>query len=321
MKKQKILITGGCGFIGLHVTQRLYQLGHDITVVDRNARNLGIDIKVIEDDYLNFLSSGNTDYNTIVHLAAERIVPRSIAIPELYYTNNVIKMKGMLDIMVSSGIQNIIFSSTGNLYGRQGLHGPLNEDMLCDPQNPYASSKVAGEMMLKDYSVAYGIKHITFRYFNAVGADPACKFGYSESPTTIIPLLCNKLLKNKTLEIYGSDYPTKDGTCVRDYVHVEDLANAHEKALQYLEDSGSNTFNLGGGSDGISINELVNYATEITNIIPRIEYTERRIGDPAMLTANILKAAKYLGWSPQYNIKDAIKHVWDWENKIYERTK
>jgi UDP-glucose 4-epimerase len=217
--------------------------------------------------------------------------------------------------MVARKIKNIVFSSSGNTYGRQGSLGPLNENLYYDPENPYASTKVAGELLIKDYASAYGMKYITFRYFNAAGADPHSRFGYVQRPAThVIPILCNKILNNEPFTIFGSDYPTKDGTCVRDYVHVQDLARAHAKAIELFDGQKANqTFNLGGGSNGVSVRELVIHVGQIVGKTPTVVYAGRRSGDPVQLVADISKANVLLDWIPKYGILETIAHAWEWE--------
>jgi len=320
MKLHNILITGGSGFIGTQVLYELVEHGHHVTIVDREIKHWDVPMQVtiFRDDYFDFLKIGIHSYDTVIHLAAEHIVPQSIAEPEKYYTNNVVKMKGMLDRMIALGIKNIIFSSSGNVYGRQGKDSFLTEDMYYDPENSYASTKVAGELLIKDYARAYGIKYVNFRYFNAAGADPECRFGYVQRPAThVIPILCNKILKREPFPLFGTDYPTKDGSCVRDYVHVADLARAHTLALGLFDkDKANETFNIGAGSGGVSVRDLVKYAGEVVGKEPIVHYRPRREGDPAILVADINKAADLLKWVPQYNVKDAIVHAWNWEQKF-----
>lgn len=313
----KILISGGSGFIGNQVAHELHKQGHEVTVVDRKVKHWDTPFTVFEDDFLNFIAHTDSEYDTIIHLAADHLVEQSVAEPSKYYMNNVIKMKGMLDHMVAKGISNIIFSSTGAVYGRQGNGVALTENLHYDPENTYASTKVAGEMMIRDYAKAFGIKYVNFRYFNVAGADPDNKFGYIQRPAThVIPILCNKILNEETFEIYGSDYETKDGTCVRDYVHVADLASAHAKAIEYLNNGNENeTFNIGCGS-GISVKELVECAASVVGKKPIVEYNDRRQGDSMMLVADISKAQKVLNWTPKYSLKDSILHAWKWETKL-----
>jgi len=318
MKSHKVLITGGGGFIGTQVAWELALHGHDITIVDRELPKHRYPGIYRVSDYLEFFEKNETHYDTIVHLAAEHIVPVSVTEPEKYYTNNVIKMKAMLDYMVERRIKNIIFSSSGNTYGRQGGNGALIENLYYDPENPYASTKVTGELLIKDYARAYGLKYVNFRYFNAAGADPLCRFGYVQRPAThVIPILCNKVLNDEVFQIYGNEYFTKDGTCIRDYVHVADLARAHSKAIEYLDAGNENdTFNIGGGSSGISVKDLVDVVGKVVGKTPLVEYAPRREGDPGILVANIHKAKEKLDWEPMYNIEHIVQHAWDWEKKL-----
>lgn len=318
-KKHNILVTGGSGFVGTQVVYELHKQGHNITIVDNDIKHRDAPATIIEADYLDFFNTNTVVYDTVIHLAAEHLVEQSVTSPEKYYTNNVVKMKAMLDRMVALGIKNIIFSSSGNTYGRQGQNGLLHEDGLYyDPENPYASTKVVGELLIKDYAKAYGLRYVNFRYFNAAGADPDGRFGYIQRPAThVIPILCNKIMNNESFPLYGSDYPTKDGTCVRDYVHVADLAIAHTKAIEYLDAGYSNeVFNCGAGSGGVSVRELVQFAEEVVGKSAMVENCPRRVGDPATLIADISKAERLLGWKPQYNVKDAILHAWNWEQKF-----
>lgn len=319
----KILITGGSGFVGTQVADELVAQGHDVTIVDRKLKTTIVpNVIYLQRDYLEYIQQTDVKYDTVIHLAAEHLVEQSVGEPEKYYTNNVVKMKALLDRMLELGIKNIVFSSSGNTYGRQGEAGPLKEDSYYDPQNPYASSKVAGEMLIKDYARAYGMKYVIFRYFNAAGADPKGRYGYVQRPAThVIPIICNKILNKEEFLIYGTDYPTKDGTCVRDYVHVADLARAHAKAVDYIAaGKPSEIFNVGGGNGGVSVKELVHCAARTVGKplgnTTYIREAGRRAGDPAMLIADISKAEALLGWKPEYTIEDTIQHAWNWEKKF-----
>jgi UDP-glucose 4-epimerase len=318
MAKHRILITGGSGFVGTQVAYRLIEEGHSVIIVDKEVKDWNVPAKIFEEDFLDFAENNIEHYDTVIHLAAEHLVEQSVTEPAKYYTNNVVKMKGLLDHMVDVGVKRIIFSSSGNTYGRQGGCGPLNEEGYYDPENPYASTKVVGELMIKDYATAYGIEYVNFRYFNAAGADPACRFGYVQRPAThVIPILCNKILNGDVFPIFGNDYPTKDGTCVRDYVHIADLAEAHVKAIQFFDSGNCNeTFNIGGGSKGVSVKDLAHYAAQVVGKETVVQYMPRRAGDPAELVADISKAENLLHWKPKYHIMDAILHAWEWEKKI-----
>lgn len=319
MSKQNILITGGSGFVGAQVSDELIRQGHGVVIVDKNIKNKNAPGVLWEDDYLDYFSTCSFKFDTVIHLAADHLVEQSVMSPAKYYENNVIKMKSMLDHMLRLGIKNIIFSSSGNTYGRQGKDGPLKEDELFyDPENPYASTKVTGELMIKDYAKAYGLNYVIFRYFNAAGADPDCRFGYVQRPAThVIPIICNKILNGEPFNIYGNDYPTKDGTCVRDYVHIKDLAVAHSKAVDFLNNGEKNQiFNIGGGNGGVSVKELCHYAAKVVGKPIEAIYAPRRTGDPALLTADISKAERLLNWKPQYTIEDTIRHAWEWEKKL-----
>jgi UDP-glucose 4-epimerase len=318
MKHHNVLITGGSGFIGTQVATTLWEADNLVTIVDLVDKQDGAPGAIIVRDYHEFFKHNKIKYDTVIHLAADHIVPHSVLQPEKYYVNNVIKMKEMLDCIVATGIKNIIFSSTGNIYGRQGALGlPIKEDAYYDPENPYASTKVAGEMLIKDYATAYGLNYINFRYFNAAGADPSARFGYRQQPAThVIPILCRNIINKEPFTLYGTDYDTTDGTCIRDYIHVDDLARAHQRALEFLNMGGKNeTFNLGGDTGGVSVRELITHASKITCTEPIVEYAARRPGDPAVLIADISKAIKYLNWRPYYSIKDCITHSWNWEKK------
>ena len=318
----RILVTGGAGFIGKGVVKALANQGAEITVIDRDPSTwcFNSDVAdVLPMDYADYFVTEQRigRFDAVVHLAAEHLVEKSVTEPAEYYTNNVVKTKVMLDNMLRLGIKNILFSSSGNVYGRQGANGPLTEDLYYDPENPYASSKVTGEMMIKDYAKAYGLNYLNFRYFNAAGADPEGRFGYTQTPAThVIPILCRKIMEKTPFVIFGDDYPTVDGTCVRDYVHVADIAEAHVLGINYLLDGGaSKTLNLGGGA-GVSVQQLAACAGTLLGEFPLISYAPRRAGDPAKLTANIKLAADTIGWKPQYDVSSCILHAWHWEKKL-----
>lgn len=318
----KIIVTGGSGYIGTQVVRRLKEAGHYVTVVDIEAEDVGVADEYISDDYAKFFRLSNEQklkkFDTVVHLAAEHLVELSVTSPDMYYETNVIGMHTMLHRMRDIGIKNIIFSSSGNIYGRQGLHGLLTEDLYYDPENPYASTKVAGELLLKDYSKAYSFNAVSFRYFNAVGADPECRNGYVQEPAThVMPIMCDKISKGESMTVYGTNYEgSRDGSCIRDYIHIDDLAHAHVLTVDYLNNGGkSTTLNLGGGKGGVSVFELVDIAEETIGKPLNLVYGAPRAGDPVILTADITKAKEVLGWEPKYTMKDCIEHSWNWYKK------
>lgn len=318
MVVKNILVTGGCGFIGTQICRELINFGYTVYVIDKISPTVEVPyINYILGDYLSFYENTHYDFDTIIHLAAEHIVPLSLKSPNVYYDNNVIKLKYLLDAMIKKGTKNIIFSSTGNIYGRQGNSIPLPENLHYDPINPYASTKMAGELMIKDYANAYDINYVIFRYFNAAGADVLARNGYNQSPVThVIPALCENVINNSTFNVFGNDYNTKDGTCIRDYVHIQDIANAHINALDFLTNGQKNEiFNLGGGSNGVSVFDLLKISNEILNKKPKIKILPKRMGDPPILIADINKTEKLLKWKPKYTIRDIISHSYNWSIK------
>lgn len=313
----KILVTGGCGFIGQSVVNRLYRAGHDITVVDRNtSRGVSVPVPVIQDDFYDFVNTTDEKFDTIVHLAASHEVELSTKYPRQFYNNNVAKTIGLLDLM-SQGLiaDHIVFSSSGAVYGNT-YTGILNEADPYQHTNSYASTKIAGELAILDYARAYNIGYTIFRYFNAAGADPKGNYGYVQRPAThAVPILCNCAINEKRFTIFGNDYKTSDSTCVRDYVHIEDIASAHVASIDhYWQTKNSEVFNIGTGL-GVSMLELVNIAEKAYG--KPIDYAigQRRPGDPARLVSDTDKIRSVLGWRPAYFIDDIINHSLNWQKK------
>lgn len=318
----KIAITGAGGFIGTQVAYVLDKLGYSLTLVDRKFKHRVLPGILIEQDYLDFFRENTLKYDCVIHLAADHEVEQSTRNPSKYYENNVQRMKSFLDCMVATDIDKIIFSSTASIYGRQGAQGLLQEDMFYDPENAYAGTKSAGEMLIKDYAKAYGLKYVIFRYFNAAGADPDLKAGYVQRPMShVVPILCNAVLNNLKFKVYGNDYRTPDGTCVRDYIHVADIASAHGSALDYILSNNKNEiFNVGRDNQGASIIELLDCFKLVTGTQPDIEYASRRAGDPASLIADTTKIQRVLNWKPSYSLEDIVMHAWQWEQKFQHTT-
>ena len=322
-----ILICGGAGYIGSHVNKQLNAEGYETIIFDnlvyghREAVKWG---KLIVGDLCNIdeieAVFKNYDIEAVYHFAAYAYVGESVENPEKYYYNNVVNTLNLLKVMVKYNCKRIIFSSTCATYG-EPRSVPITEDMPQNPINPYGATKLMVERIFKDYNKAYGLQFVVLRYFNAAGADPDCEIGESHNPEThIIPLVLDAASgKRPNVKVFGTDYDTFDGSCIRDYIHVYDLATAHLLALHYLEDNkGSDFFNL-GNSLGTSVIEVIDSARRITKKEFNVIFSARRPGDPAKLVGSSEKAQKILGWAPVYgNIDMIMKHAWDWhENGEY----
>ncbi|MFH7026628.1 MAG: UDP-glucose 4-epimerase GalE [Heteroscytonema crispum UTEX LB 1556] len=322
-----ILVTGGAGYIGSHAVLALKNAGYDVIVLDnlssghRELVEEVLQVKLIVGDISerqlidNIFSMHNID--AVMHFAAFIAVGESVSGPAKYYQNNVTGTLTLLEAMLAASINKFIFSSTCALYGVPKFV-PITEDHPEDPISPYATSKWMVERILSDFDAAYNLKSVRFRYFNAAGADPNGLLGEDHKPEThIIPLVLFAALgKRESISIFGTDYPTKDGTCIRDYIHVADLAQAHVLGLQYLIKGGnSEVFNLGNGN-GFSVREVIETAKEITLKDIKIVECDRRPGDPPILVGSSDKARKTLGWHPQYpNLDEIITHAWQWHQK------
>jgi UDP-glucose 4-epimerase len=324
MKNKTILITGGAGYIGSHANKMLYEKGYDTVIFDNLVYG-----------YKNFVQWGEfvlgdlADYDlldmvfqhysidAVMHFAAYAYVGESVTNPEKYYYNNVVNTLNLLKAMRSHDVNQFIFSSSCATYGiPQKI--PIPENHSQHPINPYGQCKLIVENILRDYSNAYGLKYVSLRYFNAAGADPDGKIGEAHEPEThLIPLILDAASdKNKHISIFGTDYDTPDGTCIRDYIHVNDLAQAHILALNYLESSAdSDVFNLGNGN-GISVREMIETARHVTGKTIQTIESPRRPGDPDSLVGSASKAKNILGWHPQYtDLKDIIETAWRWKLK------
>jgi UDP-glucose 4-epimerase len=325
--KKTILVTGGAGYIGSHTVLALQDQGYPIIVLDnlvyghRELIETLSAVKLIVGDINNaeLLNSIFSTHNiaAVIHFAAYAYVGESITEPRKYYRNNVVGSLTLLEAMVDHGINNIVFSSTCATYGIPSTI-PIPEDHPQHPINPYGRSKLAVEKMLLDFSQAYGLKAVIFRYFNAAGADPQGRLGEDHTPEThLIPLILYTALgKRSQINIYGIDYPTPDGTCIRDYIHVSDLAQAHVLGLTYLLQGGdSNIFNLGNGN-GFSVREMIATAQLVTHRSIAVLEGDHRPGDPPILVGSSEKARQILGWQPQYPLaKDILTHAWAWHQQ------
>jgi UDP-glucose 4-epimerase len=321
-----ILVTGGAGYIGSHFVKYLLKQNKEVVIFDnlsrghieavpQNAKFENVDIL----DRAN-LRAALAKYNieAVVHFAAFAYVGESVENPGMYYENNVVGSFNLIDEIMKAGIKKFVFSSTCSLYGNPESI-PISEDESVKPINPYAETKLTIEKILRDYDTAHGMKYVALRYFNAAGADPEGEIGESHSPEPhLIPIILNTALgMREKVFVFGNDYLTPDGTAVRDYIHVNDLANAHLKALNFLENGKSDIFNLGTG-DGYSVMEMIKTSESVTGEKINYEITGRRAGDPAVLVADNSKAKNILGWQPEFNLEGIISTAWNWhKNKRF----
>lgn len=318
-----ILVTGGAGYIGSCTVAALKEKGYDVVVVDNLSKGHK---EALQDTKLYVGSVGDESFmdrvftenkiEAVMHFAAFSLVGESMVHPYEYYNNNVAQSMHLFHSMVEHGVKNIVFSSTAATYGEPELN-PISEEAPQQPINPYGQTKLAIEKMLKWFDVAYGLNSISLRYFNVAGAHPSGDIGEDHSPEThLIPIVLQTALgKREKLSIFGGDYPTKDGTCIRDYIHVMDLAEAHILAMEYMiKNNRSNAFNLGSGG-GYSNLEILNAARRVTGREIPSAIEERRPGDPPVLVASSEKAERVLGWKRQYGIDDIIASAWSWHEK------
>lgn|SRR5208283_488694 len=328
MKKglSKVLVTGGAGYIGSHVVKALGELGYDVLSYDNLSTGnrwavLYGDLVVAdlsdEAALRRVLESFKPD--AVMHFAASVVVPESVTDPLKYYKNNTANTLKLLDLLSETGINKFIFSSTAAVYGMPDVK-PIGEDVPLQPINPYGSSKMMIELMLRDLSSAKDdFSYVSLRYFNVAGADRAGRVGQAYSEATHLITRALKTAKGELLklQIYGTDYPTPDGTCIRDYIHVDDLADAHILSLEYLMDVGqSEVFNCGYGH-GYSVREVINVAKKVTGIDFAVEVAGRRPGDPAILIADSSKIKQRLSWKPYCeDLEYIIKTAWEWERKM-----
>ena len=319
MSSDTVIVTGGAGYIGSVLSTLMKKLGYNLVIVDNLStghRESVQDITLEEVDVrdVSRMVEVFERYNpcAVIHLAAFSSVGESVSYPDKYYDNNVIGCIKLLEAMRVAGIKYLIYSSSAAIFGTD-YDRPIQDNDLTNPINPYGMSKLICENIMQDYKMAYDFHYISLRYFNAAGAHPSGKIGELHIPEThLIPLVLEASIDNaRTLTIYGDDYDTIDGTCVRDYVHVYDLAYAHVLALQKLmSNNNSCCLNLGAGQ-GISVKSIIDCAQKVTK--HKINYIigNRREGDPAILVCDNKVAKSYLGWSLQYsNIEDIISHAW-----------
>ena len=321
----KILVLGGAGYIGSHTVYRLIEQGHKVVVFDNFETGyyeaIHPDAEVYEGDLRNRADIDNvfdeeSDIDAVIHFAANSLVGESMVKPLKYYDNNICGTKVLLESMVAHNINRIVFSSTAATYG-EPIHTPILENDPTNPTNCYGETKRAMERMFYWTEQAHGMKYVSLRYFNACGAHISGKIGEAHNPEShLIPIILQTANGTRDhISIFGTDYDTPDGTCIRDYIHVTDLAQAHILAVEYLINGGeSDIFNLGNGV-GFSVKKVIETAKKVTGKEIKVVEENRRAGDPAVLIASSEKAKKVLGWNPQYNeLSTIIETAWKWHS-------
>lgn len=326
MKTSTFLVIGGAGYIGSHLVKALIERQHRVLVVDNLSAGkasavLGGELLVHDFDDRAFLDNlfKEHQFDGVFHFASQIVVSESVKDPGKYYRANTAATLTLLEAMRDHHVGPLVFSSTAAVYG-EPQYTPIDEKHPTNAVNPYGRSKLMVEQILADFASAYQQQYIALRYFNAAGADPHARIGEQHDPEThLIPLALQAITgKRPPLQLFGQDYDTPDGTCIRDYIHVEDLASAHILAMNHLINGGdSGIFNLGNGQ-GYSVNEVIQTASKVAGKEVPVTYAPRRAGDPARLVADANRAKQVLGWQPQYaDLTLIIQHAWAWEQARY----
>ena len=324
-----ILVCGGAGYVGSHMVRTLLAAGHEVSVLDNLSTGFAWaipdDAFFLKADLLDFETVADflrrRTFDVVMHFSALSLVGESVQRPQDYYMNNVVGTLNLLRAMRSARIEKFVFSSTAATFGNP-VSDLIDEKHPQQPINPYGQSKLMVEKILADYAAAYGLRSVSLRYFNAAGADASAEIGEAHDPEThLIPNILRSCLGRGSatrLKLFGNDYPTPDGTCVRDYIHVNDLADAHLRAVHYMnERSGAHAFNLGNGQ-GFSVLQVIRAAEKIVGVPIAYEVAPRRSGDPATLVADSELAQKELGWSPKYkDISAIIETAWRWHQHFH----
>lgn len=331
-----ILVTGGAGYIGSHCVLSLLENGEDVVIFDslelghietvENLKKIKADgnlVDFIQGNLQNYDEINNVfkkhKIDSVVHFAAYSQVAESVKLPDKYYKNNVGGSTNLFNAMVENGVKKIVFSSTAATYG-EPVYTPIDENHPQKPINPYGETKLEIEHILDDYDKKYGLKSVRLRYFNVAGADSKSRVGEWHDPEThLIPNILKSVFGGgKTFQMFGEDYDTVDGTCVRDYINVEDLINAHLLALKYLDNGGkTDYFNL-GTTDGNSVKQVFKVCEDVTGKNIPVEKKGRREGDPAILVADNKKAQTVLGWKPVKTLKDSVSSAYEWEKILQQ---
>jgi len=324
----KILVVGGAGYIGSHMVKQLAQAGNDVITLDnlsygyRDAVKYGefVEGDLGDDSVLDSIF-GPGDIDAVMHFAGFIQVGESVIKPSMYYHNNVVNTFTLLDAMLRHEVKSFIFSSTAAIFGEPD-YTPIDEKHNKQPINPYGHSKLMIEQVLDDYDKAYGLRSTCLRYFNAAGADPDGELGERHVPEThLIPLILQAASgRREDIKVFGDDYATDDGTCVRDYIHINDLCEAHSLALhRMVESDKSARYNLGNGK-GFSVKQVIDVAKEVSGNDFKVSIEPRRAGDPAVLVADSTLARKELNWQPKHaELEDIVKTAWQWETDFLSR--
>jgi UDP-glucose 4-epimerase len=324
-----ILVTGGAGYIGSHMVHALVDAGESVVVLDNLSTGFewampkAAELVVGDTGDQPLVASliARHRVEAIIHFAAAIVVPESVSEPLRYYRNNTVNSHAMIECAVQGGVKHFVFSSTAAVYG-EPEHSPISEDDRLMPMSPYGWSKLMTEIMLRDAGAAHGLGHVILRYFNVAGADPLARTGQStKGATHLIKIAVETALgRRPSMQVFGTDYPTPDGTCIRDYIHVTDLVRAHLDALAYLRAGGPSVTLNCGYEQGFSVLEVIDTVKRVSGVDFKVELADRRAGDPAQLVARSNRARGVLGWQPQYDqLATIVGHALEWERKLMAR--